>query len=88
MFTHRPRRSASLAITFLGAVANLALAIHVIAGWRSIKWEPESEWEGSRRVDGVKLIWGLLSAYFASASVVSFIGLLGIVKVNCTLPTP
>jgi hypothetical protein len=78
-------RSASLAITLLGAAFNLALTIQVLALWRSLKWEPESEWEASGdnwKVDGVKVIWGLVSAYFACAATVCTIGLVGILKVS------
>jgi hypothetical protein len=78
-------RSASLAITLLGAVSNFALTIQVVALWRSLKWEPESEWEASGdnwKVDGVKIIWGLVSGYFACAATVSTVGLIGIIKVN------
>lgn len=77
-------RSVSLVRALFGAVTNLALAIQVLAAWRSLRWEPESEWEASGdswRVDGVKVIWGLLSAYFASAATVCSIGFLGIIKV-------
>lgn len=78
-------RSASLAVTVFGAVTNLAIAIQVITAWRSLKWEPESEWEASGeswRVDGVKFIWGLLSAYFASAAAVCVVGFVGIIRVR------
>jgi hypothetical protein len=78
-------RSASLAITLLGAVSNFALTIQVVALWRSLKWEPESEWEASGdnwKVDGVKIIWGLVSGYFACAATVSAVGFIGIIKVN------
>jgi hypothetical protein len=33
-------------------------------------------------VDGVKIIWGLLSAYFACATAVCAVGLAGIIKVG------
>jgi len=78
-----PARSASLVITLFGAVSNFALTIQVLTLWRSLKWEAESEWEASGdnwKVDGVKIIWGLLSAYFACASAVCAVGLAGIVK--------
>jgi len=76
-------RTASLVITLLGAIFNVALAVQVLTLWRSIKWEPESEWEGSVdvwKIDGVKLVWGLLTAYFAAAATACLVGFLGIVK--------
>ncbi|EDR12231.1 uncharacterized protein LACBIDRAFT_292726 [Laccaria bicolor S238N-H82] len=81
----RYNRSASLAITSFGAVTNLAITIHVLIAWRSLKWEPESEWEssgGNWRLDGVKILWALLFIYFTSAATVCIVGLLGIVKVS------
>jgi hypothetical protein len=76
-------RTASLAISLLGALINFAFAVQLLSAWRSLKWEPESEWEGSEsswRADGVKLVWGLLSAYFAAAATVCVVGFVGIVK--------
>lgn len=82
-------RTASLCISLIGAVINFAFAVQLLSAWRSLKWEPESEWEGSEnswRGDGVKLVWGLLSAYFAAAATVCVIGFVGIIKV--TAPPP
>lgn len=76
-------RTASLCISLLGALVNFAFAVQLLLAWRSLRWEPESEWEGSEnswRGDGVKLVWGLLSAYFAAAATVCLIGCIGIVK--------
>jgi hypothetical protein len=78
-------RSTSLAITLLGVIANSTFSIHLITTWRSFKWDHESEYDGSRRVDGLKLFSALLAAYFAAASLVSLIGFIGILKVF--LPT-
>jgi hypothetical protein len=78
-------RSASLGVSLVGALVNFAFAVQLLSAWRSLRWEPESEWEGSEnswRGDGVKLVWGLLSAYFAAAATVCFIGFVGIVKVR------
>jgi len=78
-------RSASTLITLFGAITNSVLTIQVLAAWRSIKWEPESEWESSEQkwqLTGVKIIWGLLSIYFASAASVCAIGFHGVVKVR------
>ncbi|KAK0461658.1 uncharacterized protein EV420DRAFT_1639952 [Desarmillaria tabescens] len=79
----RYSRSASFVITLFGIITNSALAIQVLAASRSIKWEPEFEWETSNdtwRVDGVKVVWGLLLSYFVSAATVCAIGFVGVVK--------
>jgi len=76
-------RSAALAITTFGAIINLFLAIHVLALRTSAKWDSESEWEGSAdqwRLNGVKIVGGLLSVYFAAWAAVSFVGFMGIVN--------
>jgi hypothetical protein len=78
-------RTASLCISLVGALVNFAFAVQLLSAWRSLRWEPESEWEGSEnswRGDGVKLVWGLLSTYFAVAATVCLIGFVGIVKVR------
>ncbi|CAA7258496.1 unnamed protein product [Cyclocybe aegerita] len=76
-------RTASILITLFGAVSNAILTIQVLAAWRSIRWETESEWEsrGDKwQLDGVKVIWGLLFIYFASAASVCAVGLHGVLK--------
>ncbi|KAI5893654.1 uncharacterized protein SCHCODRAFT_02622404 [Schizophyllum commune H4-8] len=83
MLRYTTQRTASLAITLSGAAVHAALAIQVVALWRSLKWEPESEWESAHdewRVDSIKVLWALLSAYFASSAVVSALGFYGIAK--------
>ncbi|KDR84151.1 hypothetical protein GALMADRAFT_56136 [Galerina marginata CBS 339.88] len=76
-------RTASTLITLFGAVTNSVLTIQILAAWRSIKWETESEWELSRdkwQLTGIKIIWGLCSVYFASATAVCIVGLHGVLK--------
>ncbi|KAF8550495.1 hypothetical protein OG21DRAFT_1364871, partial [Imleria badia] len=76
-------RFASLATASIGAVSNIALAAYLCGLWRSLAWEPGSEWEGSRfslSRDGARLICGLFSAYFAAASAICVFGLAGIIK--------
>ncbi|KAJ4479107.1 hypothetical protein J3R30DRAFT_3289025 [Lentinula aciculospora] len=78
-----PSRSASFIITFLAATSNFAVALQVLAAWRSLKWEQASEWETSGdqwKFDGLQIVWGLLLAYFSAASVVSAVGFAGVVK--------
>jgi len=77
------RRILSLFVSLIGAIINLAFAIQFLSAWRSLRWEPESEWEGSEngwRVDGVKLVWGLLSGYFVVTATICVVGVVGIVK--------
>ncbi|KAG6379010.1 hypothetical protein JVT61DRAFT_13301 [Boletus reticuloceps] len=79
----KPYRSASAATALIGAVSNIALAAYLWNVWRSLAWEPGSEWEGSRfslSRDGVRLICALFSAYFATASAICVFGLAGIIK--------
>ncbi|KAE9404854.1 hypothetical protein BT96DRAFT_853366 [Gymnopus androsaceus JB14] len=78
-----PSRSASFIITFLAATSNLAVALQVLAAWRSLKWEQASEWETSEdkwKLDGLHVVWGLLLAYFSAASAVSAVGFAGVAK--------
>lgn len=78
-------RSASLCITLFGTLANTAIAVQLLSAWQQLKWgEVESEWAGDswpQVVDGVKVMWALLSLYFASAASVCAIGLVGIIRV-------
>ncbi|KAI0736156.1 hypothetical protein C8Q72DRAFT_908166 [Fomitopsis betulina] len=79
----RPLRSVSIAASALGAGFYFVLAVRVLALWRSLGWESETEWEASGdvwRVDSVKIVWGLLSTYFAAASLACFVGFLGLAK--------
>ncbi|EMD40871.1 hypothetical protein CERSUDRAFT_111451 [Gelatoporia subvermispora B] len=76
-------RSISLVASIAGALFNYAFAVRLLASWRSLGWDSESEWEGSGdawAVDSIKLIWGLLSAYFAAAAIACFLGFIGIAK--------
>lgn len=81
----RYNRAASTLITIFGVITNSAVTIQVLAAWRTLKWEAESEWESSGdkwQLDGLKLIWALLLVYFSSAAFVCTLGLVGILKVR------
>ena len=85
-FTFSPpmQRILSLFVSLIGVIINFAFAIQFLSAWRSLRWEPESEWEGSENgwhVDGVKLVWGLLSGYFVVTATICVVGVVGIVKV-------
>ncbi|KAH8105980.1 hypothetical protein BXZ70DRAFT_407434 [Cristinia sonorae] len=77
------QRAFALSVSFAGAIFNGVLAIRLLTLWRSLRWETESEWESSAiawRVDPVKLIWGLLSVYFAAAATAYTVGFVGIAR--------
>uniref|UniRef100_A0A0W0G604 Uncharacterized protein n=1 Tax=Moniliophthora roreri TaxID=221103 RepID=A0A0W0G604_MONRR len=89
-----PARSASFAITLLGSLANFSCTLQLLAAWNLLK-EPESsesEWESSWlsrkwpwHPDGIQLAWGLLLAYFSTATAVCTVGFVGVVKRKSTL---
>lgn len=77
-------RTASIVISLLGVCVNLGLFIEVFTA-PLLKWFTESEWDPSGdawRMDSVKIVWGLLSAYFGAATAVCAIGFVGIIKVR------
>ncbi|KAH9951718.1 hypothetical protein B0H21DRAFT_684433 [Amylocystis lapponica] len=83
MLTLFQYRSLTLTCALVCTVCNSFFAVRLLALWRSLGWESESEWEGSIdvwRVDSVKIVWGLLFSYFAAAAVACFIGFYGVVK--------
>ncbi|KAH9077131.1 hypothetical protein EDB83DRAFT_2311728 [Lactarius deliciosus] len=64
-------------LVFLWAVTKLFTL------WCSLKWDSESEWEGSFdpwTVNSLSLLGGISAAYFVTAAVASTIGFTGIVK--------
>jgi hypothetical protein len=80
----RWNRTVVLVASFMGALLNSVLAIQLFTLWRSLKWDSESEWEGSLdswTVNILSLLGGLSAAYFVTAAVASSIGFAGIVKV-------
>jgi hypothetical protein len=82
---HRWHRTTVLVASSIGALLNSVLAVQLFALWRSLKWDSESEWEGSLdpwTVNTLSLLGGLSAAYFVTAAVASAIGFAGIVKVS------
>ena len=60
---HNKSRAAALGFSLVGALVNLSVALHILSFWRILKWESESEWEGSAyglRIDSFKLVWLLV----------------------------
>jgi len=80
-------RTASTLITLFGCITNAMLSVHVASTFRSFtfKGEQESEWEGlSDKWDanGLRFLWALLFVYFTSSTVISAVGLYGVLKVR------
>lgn len=81
----RYNRTASTLITLFGSITNAILTIQVLAAWRTLKGEQESEWDsmGDKwQMTSVQFICALLALYFAASSAVSAVGLHGILKVT------
>lgn len=84
----RPQRATTLVLTGLAALANAALAIHLISYSRSLRWDSQdAEWESSYdpisiRLDAVKLVWAILSIHFSLAALACIIGFFGALKVR------
>ena len=84
----RWNRTVVLVTSFIGALFNTLFAIQLFALWRSLRWDSESEWEGSLdpwTVKSLSILGGLSAAYFVTAAVASSIGFAGIFKVRCSL---
>ena len=79
----------ALILAALGAAINFVLAAQLLSFSRALKWEPDSEWEGATdgwRIDSVRLVWALLSAYFAISFVACCVGVVGVIKVRLPFP--
>ncbi|TDL29639.1 hypothetical protein BD410DRAFT_798178 [Rickenella mellea] len=80
-----------LALSLLAASANLAVAAQLLSLSRDFKWESDNEWEGypiAWRIDGVKITWALMIAYFTTAFVACVVGFIGVVKVGSNFRVP
>jgi len=81
-------RSMSLCGSFLSALATSVCAVRLLALWRALRWEVDTEWEGTAnawRIDPFKLLWALLCLYFVSTSITSVIGFVGIAQRKTSL---
>jgi hypothetical protein len=77
-------RAAALTLASLGALTNFVVTSYLLSFWRVLKWESDSEWESSAqdwRIDSIKVVWALCSAYFVTATVACVVGVVGVVKV-------
>ncbi|KAF8514851.1 hypothetical protein BU17DRAFT_52119 [Hysterangium stoloniferum] len=75
-------RTATLVLAIGGTLLNASAVLELLALWRTLKWESESEWEGSENytVGGLRVVWCLLTAYFTLAALACIVGIIGVVK--------
>jgi len=81
-------RLASLLGSLLSALVNTFFAFRLLALWRSLRWEVDTEWDASAdawRINPFKLMWALLCFYFICASTTSVLGFVGIAKRSARL---
>jgi hypothetical protein len=62
-------------------IFNLLEAIQLAYLWNALKWEPETEWD-EWRMNGVRVVVGLVCGYLLWTCCAAFVGLLGALKVG------
>jgi len=60
-------------------IFNLLEAIQLAYLWNALKWEPETEWD-EWRMNGVRVVVGLVCGYLIWTCCAAFVGLLGALK--------
>jgi hypothetical protein len=65
-------------------IFNLLEAIQLAYLWNALKWEPETEWD-EWRMNGVRVVVGLVCGYLLWTCCAAFVGLLGALKVSCII---
>ncbi|KAF8207794.1 hypothetical protein K438DRAFT_344326 [Mycena galopus ATCC 62051] len=75
-------KSASLVITLAGGLINALLTVQLAGSWGALRaLDAESELE-AWKLDGLRVLWGLLAAYLMAAACVSFVGFFGVLRVS------
>lgn len=76
-----PRTSAHIvvAVCIIVIFVNFLEAIQLAYLWSALKWEPETEWD-EWRMNGVRVVVGLVCGYLLWTCCAAFVGLLGALK--------
>ncbi|KAJ7721875.1 hypothetical protein B0H16DRAFT_361832 [Mycena metata] len=76
----RLAKSASLVITLAGGLIHSFLTLQLLGSWQSLRaLDAESELD-AWKLDGLRVLWGLLAMYLLAAAFVSFVGFFGVVR--------
>lgn len=70
-----------VAVCIIVIFVNFLEAIQLAYLWSALKWEPETEWD-EWRMNGVRVVVGLVCGYLLWTCCAAFVGLLGALKVN------
>ncbi|KAJ7098573.1 hypothetical protein B0H15DRAFT_821246 [Mycena belliarum] len=76
----RIAKYASLVITLVGAVTHSYLALQLASAWRTLRLLVAENELDAWKLDGLKVLWGLLAAYLLAAAFVSFVGFCGVLR--------
>ncbi|KAJ7034188.1 hypothetical protein C8F04DRAFT_1102581 [Mycena alexandri] len=75
-------KSASLVITLAGGLIHSFLTLQLAGSWQSLRaLDAESELD-AWKLDGLRVLWGLLAMYLLAAAFVSFVGFFGVLRVS------
>ncbi|KAJ7712055.1 hypothetical protein B0H16DRAFT_1744565 [Mycena metata] len=70
----------SLLITLAGGLIQSFLTLQLLGSWQSLRaLDAESELD-AWKLDGLRVLWGLLAMYLLAAAFVSFVGFFGVVR--------
>ncbi|KAJ7034176.1 hypothetical protein C8F04DRAFT_1102497 [Mycena alexandri] len=75
-------KSASLVITLAGGLIHSFLTLQLAGSWQSLRaLDAESDLD-AWKLDGLRVLWGLLAMYLLAAAFVSFVGFFGVLRVS------
>ncbi|KAJ7755235.1 hypothetical protein B0H16DRAFT_1830925 [Mycena metata] len=78
--THVRGSLTSLLITLAGGLIQSFLTLQLLGSWQSLRaLDAESELD-AWKLDGLRVLWGLLAMYLLAAAFVSFVGFFGVVR--------
>jgi len=83
--SHRTSGHIVVGVCITVIIFNLLEALQLAYLWNALKWEPETEWD-EWRMNGVRVVVGLVCGYLLWTCCAAFVGLLGALKVCCVVP--